>query len=200
MSAKFFLGSKDGLLNLLGLPYGVLAVEGCSTATVVSMEQGGNVLREALADGHLTEVEADEISTAMTEAGLPKDMAAIFEAARGYKLPEDFEPVSQLKVCDCPLPLPHGRIVNAATGRATTPPILTLKSGMARCRGAVNEKLTIAMDALSVFQGMLAAGLPADDAELIERLRALSPEELKKLGADDGGVAVVEIHLIRVGG
>ena len=78
--ASFQKGQKQELLNLVGVVYGYILIEGCHNFFVYTVEQGSVALKGAVERELLTSDEAQTLCEQMSSAGIPQNWMAFFEA------------------------------------------------------------------------------------------------------------------------
>ena len=174
---RFVKGFMESpLLNMLGVPYGILYVKGLALPILVDDHDGAMTwLSELVKQQLITAGEAMTMETAISKAEL-KSTVATFNKARDFQVAPGFSPSLNFKVCDCAKPFVHGRICYKDNGEVASDDIFTLAEGFNLCEDLGQLGGTNQLDAVKLFQQMLAAGLPADGMEWRKRYDALPAE------------------------
>lgn len=181
MGGVFLVGSKSEFLKALGVKYGWLFMEGSKPYEVLSLDQGEQLLADAVEKELVTADEAQALEDAMGKAGLAKDVAAVFKKARQFKVdvPKGFTPALRFEICtSCPVPTTHGYVKDAA-GNPLSEPLGTLINGFSICDDAVGKGRASVQDAVVLFRQMVEADLAVDEADWKKRYDAL-PEEVRR--------------------
>ncbi len=180
--AKFVKGTTESqLLYMLGVPYGILRVEGYGPVLIDDHDGAMGVLSELVQAELVTADEAMALETAIVEAKLDSSVAT-FNKARDFKIEFGFSPSFNFEICahaDCPNPLAHGYIYDVDKMNVTQGVISTLAEGFNLCGDLAQLGGTNKLDAVRIFQQMLAANLPANKTEWNKRYDAL-PEETRR--------------------
>ena len=178
------------LLDLLQVPYGILVIEGYEPCTVSDLTYGRHMLRLYRKLNIITTKEVRAINKAMRDARLRKNDAEMIKKIREFKLPDNFVPMFNFHVCptvNCPYTLGlHGNIKRQNGSTITPDAIRMLKEGFEICEKEVRSRLFNQMNAILLFQQMLAANLAADYKELDKRYDAI----FEKMRADSVEVAL----------
>ncbi|MBI4135469.1 hypothetical protein HY477_01930 [Candidatus Uhrbacteria bacterium] len=200
--ALFRKGTRDSLLNAVGVPYGWLMIEEVSRVNVGHLAQAKSLLRSGIDQEILTADQAGKLEAEMVAAGLPDDEMALYRAVADFKVPDDFKPAHTFKVCtdaDCPKPkaVSHG-VVTDKDGNSVTANIQTLEAGFASCRAVVRAGEVHALDAVAVFKAMVAANLPVNPTDVKARVAALPEDERRKYADKSGGVGTLEVMVVEM--
>ena len=189
LRVKFVKGAtQSAFLNLLGVPYGVvLTAQGDESPIIVDLESARLQLRQAEAEGIFTGEEVEEMERAMVEAGLDS-MAAMLDKARHFPIPDGYLPLVNFKVCvapDCKHPLAHGYILDnngqlQSLGQDGKDVIDTLADGFDICEYIARQDEEHRLDAVTLFQQMMAADLAFDERARSMRYWSLPEEERAK--------------------
>lgn len=181
MAVMFMRGNKRELLDQLNVPYGWLLVEGAGAVLVIGMKQAKGLLREGVEKELCSADEAKVAEDVMTSAGVLKDASAVVKKVRQFKLPSDFSPTYNFKVCtDCALPLPHGYIRDLGGNIvARNQAICCITDGMETCINGMKQGALGVLDAINICQQMVEADLSFDEDGVQQRYAAL-PEETRR--------------------
>lgn len=181
MSATFLTGDSNAFLNALGLPYGLIVVEGVEPVRVVDLETTHSILATLSGDKMVSEEEADRVKVMAMAAGLAEDSAGVWKAAERHGFSPDHQPTTvRFVLCadpDCVGGLPHGEL--CLVGNRGSRDILTIEVGFVFLLQTVEAKESNSLDSAVAFQAMLRAGLPTDQHDLERRYQDL-PEEVRR--------------------
>lgn len=101
MANAFLLNARNELFNALHLPNGRLTIENYETINVQTLKRGDGVLKEAVRLNALTADEASVFMCQMKDANIPKDLAAVYQAAKDFSLPAGFKAIYVYQRCPC---------------------------------------------------------------------------------------------------
>ena len=175
---RFVKGDTQSVFfSLLGVPYGVMIMEGHKPLLVIDLDACKLHLRNLEKQGLLTNRKVRKVEKAMLKAGL-ESTAAMFDKVRQFQIPEDYSPLLKFKVCqtpNCPQPLVHGRVFNKDGSCLTQKSIATLEDGIFVSQNLAQNGEGNKLDAVIIFQQMLAADLAVDVKNWTDRYFALPP-------------------------
>lgn len=184
MSISITRGNKSAFFRAINAPYVFLFVEGARQARIFTMEQLANWLKKAIASNHVTSDEAETITRQVHDCGVLENLTQVFEAIAKATFEGDFIPSYQFMVChDCPMPTPHGRIVEIKDGANSSLPLATLKDALDYVFKLLEDGGYDVRDCLHVLQRMVVEGLPLDDDAAQKMYEALPPDKLAELDA-----------------
>ena len=181
---RFVKGTTESeLFNMLGVPYGLLIVEGYQPLLVANINTYKKYKHQFAERFQLTPDEINEVEKEMVEAGL-QNLQGLLNKMRQFQIPPDYSPYFHFKVCtekNCPQPLAHGRIYTSA-GECVTieTSISTLEQGTTICQKMVKNYKDNELNGITVVQQMLEADLALDDEDWDNRYNALPEEERQK--------------------
>lgn len=193
---NFYEGTRNKLFNALGIIYGYIINENCEHILVLCLEDARKEIGNIIKPGLIKDWEAAAIDHQIDATGIAETMAEVFEIVRYRTAPTDYNSLFRLKRCrrkkSCPIPLPHGVIINDERVVAN---VMTLKMGLEICDEAVWRKTMSTEDAVVVIKGALAANLPVDD-EARETLFGQLPEKTRtRFNAASTGTAPTFLSL-----
>lgn len=181
-NARFVKGTTESpLLFMLGVPYGVLRVDGFKPVLIDDLESGKLLLKDCVKQNFVSVDDAKAIENAMEKHGL-ESREATFKKAREFQVAPGFSSSFTFKVCssaDCPEPLVHGSIYNKDNKVITPGGVTTLQEGFVLCDELAHRGGNNKLEAVRLFQQMSAAGLPANEVEWEQQYYAL-PEETRR--------------------
>ncbi len=181
---KFAKGKKQSeFLDLLGVSYGVLTANDSKEKFVITdPESAKQWFQNEVEEKNITKTEARKIEKAIEKAGLDSRQT-ILDKARQFPIPKNYSPLFYFQICNiCPIPLPHGYIVETGTKRQPLGPIGTLEAGLKICAQhfELSDK-NYKLDAVVILQEMIKAGLCLNEKDYFERYEALPKEKRDKV-------------------
>ena len=183
---KLVKGKKQsGFLDLLGVSYGVLTVNESKDSAqfiITDPESAKQWFQNEVKEKNITAAEAREIKKAIEKTGLDSRQA-ILDKARNFPIPDNYSPLFYFQICNiCPVPLPHGYILEMGTKRQPLGPIGTLEAGLKIC--AQHFELSDSkykLDAVLILQEMIKANLCLNETDYFERYKALPKTKRDKI-------------------